>query len=102
MFLAEIENKNHKIPTDLKDSEQKNHRDQTEGLPLPHFKRCWEAPAIDTSTGLADRPVNKWEAQKQTLVCRAKCLPTTSAAGEAEQLHVKQDVAPHSHTTHKG
>lgn len=47
-----------------------------------------------SSTRHADRPVNEWEAQKQTLVCRAKCLPTTNAVGEAEYPHVKKWLLP--------
>lgn len=72
MFFSRNRKKNkHKIPIDLKNSEQKSHQNKTEVLPRPHFKRYYEAAAPNTSTRHADRPVTEREAQKQSLVCRA-------------------------------
>jgi hypothetical protein len=57
MFLAEIEKKNHKIPTYLRNFEQKSHQNQAEGFLLLISKgamKLWQ------STLMLDRPVNEW------------------------------------------
>lgn len=57
MFLAEIEKKDLKIPTFLRNFEQKSHQNQAEGLLLLISKGVMK---LQQSTLMLDRPVSEW------------------------------------------